>query len=47
MGSMASNAFTQQSQNDLVQTLENVQIDIFIFWHIGKSLFEKCFDICF
>lgn len=33
MGSMATNAFTQQAQNDLVQNLENVQVenDIFVF----------------
>lgn len=31
MGSMTCNAFTQQSQNNLVQTLENVQMEIFIF----------------
>lgn len=49
MGSMASNPFTQQAQNDLVENLENVQVgnDIFIFWHIRKSLFEKCFDMYF
>lgn len=46
---MANNAFTQQAQNDLVQNLENVQVetDIFIFWCIKESLFEKCFDMCF
>lgn len=44
---MASNAFTQQAQNDVVQNLENVQVenDNFISWHIRKSLFEKCFDM--
>lgn len=31
MGSMATNAFTQRAQNDLVQNLENVQVENDIF----------------
>lgn len=30
MGFMASNAFIEEAQNDLVQNLENIQMDVFL-----------------
>lgn len=40
---MASNAFTQQAQNDLVQNLENLQVenDILFFCDTLGSLYLK------